>query len=59
MKNMKKQISIVLESDEGFDELELLTELKKFMKNFSEVKIVGTHTKVLKPFIKRENEKNL
>lgn len=56
---MKKQVSIVLETDDKFDDLELLAKLRKFLNDFKGVKIVGTHTKVLKPLIKRENEKNI
>lgn len=43
----KKQISIVLETDENFDELGLIAEIKKFLSSFHQVNLVGTHTKIL------------
>lgn len=49
---MVKQISIVLETNEDFDELELVGEMKKFLYDFR-VEIVGTHIKVLKPVEKK------
>jgi len=45
---MKKQISIVLESDGEFDELDFMKKMKNFLYDFEEVKLVGTHTKLLK-----------
>ena len=56
---MKKQISIVLETKEEFEELDLISDLKKFLSKFEGVKIVGTHTKVLGPMEKRGYEKNI
>jgi len=45
---MKKQISIVLESNEEFDELDFVKNIKNFLYDFEEVKLVGTHIKILK-----------
>ena len=56
---MKKQISIVLETKEEFEELDLISDLKKFISAFDNVKIIGTHVKVLKPMGKRGYEKDI
>jgi hypothetical protein len=54
--NRIKQISIVLESNEEFDELDLIGNFKIFLEDYDDnVKIVGTHTKILKPIGKRGN----
>jgi len=55
----KKQISIVLETHEFFDELEFMSAIRGFVEKFESIKIVGTHIKILKPIEKRGNEKNI
>jgi hypothetical protein len=47
MTELKKQISVVLETDNNFDELSLVSDLKKFLYNY-DVSIVGTHIKTIK-----------
>jgi hypothetical protein len=60
MKDLKtKQISIVLEADENFDELGLMMRLKDFLASFKKVNWMGTHVKILKPQLRREHEENI
>lgn len=60
MKELKtKQISIVLEADENFDELGLMMRLKDFFMSFKKVSWIGTHVKILKPQLRREHEENI
>ena len=47
MEELKKQMSIVLEADNSFDELVLMKNLKDFLYNY-DVRIVGTHVKIIK-----------
>jgi hypothetical protein len=46
MENVK-QISIVLEAKEDFDEIEFLTQTKKFINSYKFIKIKGTHIKII------------
>jgi len=43
----KKQMSIVLEADDDFDELKFIKDFKVFIFNY-DVHIVGTHVKTIK-----------
>lgn len=43
----KKQMSIVLEADNDFNELKLIADLKNFLYGY-DVQIVGTHVKTIK-----------
>lgn len=48
---MLKQISIVYEAKEEYDETQLLNDLKKFVfKKEYPIKLVGTHIKIIKDF---------
>lgn len=47
MTELKKQMSIVLEADNSFDELFFLGLLKSFIYDY-DVQIVGTHVKIIK-----------
>ena len=44
---LKKQMSIVLEADNDFDELTLIKSLKDFLNKY-DVQIIGTHVKTIK-----------
>lgn len=43
-----KQISIVLEVDESYDDLVLLADVRNYLLKFREVRHTGTHVKIVK-----------
>jgi hypothetical protein len=49
MKENKLQISLVLEAEENYDDIELIKNIKKYINSIDGVKIVGIHSKVMKP----------
>jgi len=49
-----KQISLVLEAEEDFDEFNFIYKFKEFIENVTGIELQATHSKILKPFNRYE-----